>query len=56
MTVTKQQQLEWLAKTHEEWPFADDRVFMSHEVIGLYEFTRSSKIVTREEWQQERDK
>lgn len=56
MTVTKQQQLEWFAKTHEDWPFVVDYTCMSHVVIGFTAFKAASHRITREEWQQERDK
>ena len=34
MTVTKQQQLEWLAKHIESLPFGSDSILMSDEVLG----------------------
>jgi len=68
MTVTKQQQLEWLANKITKWP--DDRTIgymMSRDEVGFVVglFTRVSSydpltgyfhVITREEWQQERDK
>lgn len=54
MTVTKQQQLEWLAKEFAIWPgFRGIAIHMSNIAIGM---SGDGHAITREEWQQERDK
>ena len=51
MTVTKQQQLEWLAKEFSVWPgFGGIAIRMSNLVIGNH---GGEHIITRQEWQQE---
>ena len=56
--VTKQQQLEWLAKTHEEWPFIGPVMIMSDKSIGAYYGAPmpGCHFVSFTEWQQEREK
>ena len=58
MTVTKQQQLEWLSKTHEEWPYIGPVMIMSDKSIGAYYGAPmpGCHFVSLTEWQQERDK
>ena len=51
--VTKQQQLEWLAIQCNKWPSGMEYLLMSNFTIGL---TGGDLKVTRQEWQQERDK
>jgi len=54
MTVTKRQQLEWLAKEFSVWPgFGGIAIRMSNLVIGDH---GGEHLITREEWQQEREK
>lgn len=53
MTVTKQQQLEWLANNFVKWPSIDKYLGMSCHVIGG---SGGSHFITREEWQHELDK
>ena len=55
--VTKQQQLEWLASSWPIWYHPMGKVFMSRTAIGDFvSMTNNSHQITREEWQQERDK
>ena len=55
--ITKQQQLEWLAKVWTIWHHPMGKVFMSRMVIGDFvRMTNNSHQITREEWQRERDK
>lgn len=51
--VTKQDQLEWLANKYEKWPVSDSYVMMNGYEAGL---PGGSHYITKEEWQQERDK
>ena len=51
--VTKQQQLEWLAMHFESWPFGDDSIIMSDEVLG---YLGHEHKITNQELKQERDK
>lgn len=51
--VTKQQQLEWLAKKYERWPVVDEYVVMNGYGIGI---AGGAHYITKGEWQQERDK
>ena len=51
--VTKQQQLEWLAKNCESWPVMSELIVMHSTNIGI---CGSCWEITLEEWQQERDK
>ena len=51
--VTKQQQLEWLAIQCDKWPSGMEYLLMSDFTIGLI---GGDVKVTRQEWQQERDK
>ena len=51
--VTKQQQLEWLAIQCDKWPSGMEYLLMSDLTVGL---TGGDLKVTRQEWQQERDK
>ena len=53
MTVTKQQQLEWLAKRFESLPFDSDSILMSDEVLGYIGYEHK---ITNQELKQERDK
>ena len=57
MTVTKQQQLEWLATYTNDF-FGMYVVQMSGSFLGSFRMAIDSKyhIISREEWQQERDK
>ena len=57
MTVTKQQQLEWLALNIDDF-FGCDVVHMSAQLIGEKRMVLDSKYhtITIEEWQHERDK
>ena len=55
--ITKQQQLEWLAKVWTIWHHPMGKVFMSRMVIGDFvRMTNNSHQITREEWQREREK
>lgn len=55
--VTKQQQLEWLAEKWTIWHHPMGKVFMSRTAIGDFvRVTGNPHLITREEWQQERDK
>ena len=56
--VTKQQQLEWLAKKFDAWPgFAGIPIKMSINDLGRIELaTNVHHKITSQEWQQERDK
>ena len=55
--ITKQQQLEWLARVWTIWHHPMGKVFMSRIAIGDFvRMTNNSHQITREEWQQERDK
>lgn len=58
--VTKQQQLEWLADKYESWPASDSYIVMSGNKLGLigghYYINCGCHYITKEEWQQERDK
>lgn len=54
--VTKQEQLEWLAKTHNEWSFIIDHICMSSKLVGFVSYGAESHMVTKQEWQKERDK
>ena len=51
--VSKQQQLEWLAKKYERWPVVDEYVVMNGYGIGI---AGGAHYITKGEWQQERDK
>ena len=55
--VTKQQQLKWLAKQWDEWVSPARVVFMSKVIFGGFTSISSyAHEITKEEWQQERDK
>ena len=55
--VTKQQQLEWLATMWDTWPGINfNAVRMSSQIAGSYNYGMGYHTITREEWQQERDK
>ena len=55
--ITKQQQLEWLARVWTIWHHPMGKVFMSRISIGDFVgMTNNTHQITREEWQQERDK
>ena len=57
MTVTKQQQLAWLVKHWDEWVSPAHVVFMSKVILGGFTSMSSyTHEITKEEWQQERDK
>ena len=57
MTVTKQQQLAWLVKHWDEWVSPARIVFMSKVIPGGFTSIGSyAHEITKEEWQQERDK
>ena len=57
MTVTKQQQLVWLAKHWSEWVSPARVVFMSKVIFGGFTSMSSyAHEITKEEWQQERGK
>ena len=57
MTVTKQQQLAWLVKHWDEWVSPARIVFMSKVILGGFTSMSSyAHEITKEEWQQERDK
>ena len=54
--VTKQQQLEWLAKKYKTWPEQGETpISLGTTEIGKFA-TVNSYVITRQEWQQERDK
>ena len=54
--VTKQQQLEWLAKAYKTWPEQGSHSLrLSAFEVGKFAIV-NCHIITREEWQQERDK
>ena len=56
MTVTKQQQLEWLAKECHTWK-GRDFILVSYNELGYrLHVPACCHLITREEWQQERDK
>jgi len=55
--VTKQQQLEWLAAKWTIWHHPMGKIFMSITAIGDFvRMTNNAHQITREEWQQERNK
>lgn len=55
--VTKQQQLKWLAKHWSEWVSPARVVPMSNAILGGFTSMSSyAHEITKEEWQQERDK
>ena len=55
--VTKQEQLKWLAKHWSEWVSPARIVFMSKVIPGGFTSMSSyAHEITKEEWQQERDK
>lgn len=55
--VTKQEQLEWLAKNYESWAGINFKaVRMSSQIIGNYNQGAGYHTITREEWQQERNR
>ena len=60
MTVTKQQQLEWLASKIVKWPAYGEKIPVSVDDAGNPKFYMPWDTMrvdcTREEWQQERDK
>ena len=58
MTVTKQQQLEWLAENHESWPYIGPVMIMSDKSIGVYYGAPmpGCHFVSFTEWQQEQYK
>lgn len=60
MTVTKQQQLEWLANKITKWPDDMGVILVSMDHLGNPKFSECwdavQVAITREEWQQERDK
>ena len=51
--VTKQQQLEWLAKRFGSLPFGSDCIIMSDDVLG---YLGHEHEITNQELKQERDK
>ena len=54
--VTKQQQLEWLANKYKTWPEPGaESIGLCVAEIGKFA-TVNSHVITRQEWQQERDK
>ena len=56
MTVTKQQQLEWLAKKYKIWPEQGaTSLGLSVAEIGKFAIV-NCHLITRQEWQQEREK
>ena len=56
MIVTKQQQLEWLAKAYKTWPEQGSHSLrLSAFEIGKFAIVHCH-IISRREWQQERDK
>lgn len=56
MTVTKQQQLEWLAKECHAWKGRDFILVSDTELGYRLPVTAGCHLITRQEWQQERDK
>ena len=57
MAVTKQQQLAWLAKHWSEWVSPARIVPMSKVILGGFtSMSYYAHEITKEEWQQERDK
>ena len=55
--VTKQQQVAWLVKHWAEWVSPARVVFMSKVIFGGFTSISScAHEITKEEWQQERDK
>ena len=54
--VTKRQQLEWMSKAHKEWPFILDFICMCNKFVGNVSYVVGSHRITKQEWQQERDK
>ena len=57
MTVTKQQQLAWLAKHWNEWVSPARFVSMSTVILGGFTSISSyAHEITKEEWQQQRNK
>ena len=55
--VTKQQQLAWLAKHWDEWVSPARVVFMSKVILGGFTSISSyAHEITKEEWQQQRDR
>lgn len=57
MTVTKQQQLEWLASSWSMWHHSASKLFMSKIIIGCFvSMIDDSHQITLEEWRQERGK
>lgn len=56
MIVTKQQQLEWLAKAYKTWPEQGSHsLCLSAFEVGKFAIV-NCYVITRKEWQQERDK
>ncbi len=56
MIVTKQQQLEWLAKAYKTWPEQGSHSLrLSAFEVGKFAIV-NCYVITRKEWQQERDK
>lgn len=56
MIVTKQQQLEWLAKAYKTWPEQGSHTLrLSAFEVGKFAIV-NCYVITRKEWQQERDK
>lgn len=58
MTVTKQQQLEWMAEKCESWPIFTNSVKLSDHTLGAPAIDTDYStyiLITREEWQQKRD-
>ena len=54
--VTKQQQLEWLANKYKTWP-EQGATFLGLSIAEVGKFAIvNSHLITRQEWQQERDK
>lgn len=53
MTVTKQQQLEWLAKRFESLPCHSDSILMSDKTLGYFSYGHK---ITNQELKLERDK
>ena len=55
--ITKQQQLAWLAKHWDEWVSPAKIVPMSKVILGGFtSMSYYAHEITKEEWQQERDK
>ena len=55
--VTKQQQVAWLVKHWDEWVSPARVVHMEKLILGGFTSMRSyAHEITKEEWQQERDK